>query len=465
DMDGMTSFSILYNYIKEVYPKSNLTYKQHVGKQHGISDIVVDEEVSLVIIPDAGTNDFEDHKKLKDKGIDILVIDHHKGDKFSENAIVINNQLSSNVSNKNLSGAGVCYKFITALDDYLGECYASNFIDLACVGNIADVMDLHEKETRYYVYQGIKKTNNLFLQALKEIKSYDLDGKYNIEKVGWTIAPIVNGTIRSGTIAEKSNMVKAFISDDYDFCLKVANDCKNVKARQDRAVKTGLEKIINEIDMKENDRVLFINSGKLSGTHRGLIAGKLADRFGVPIFIYSDSTKDSLGGSFRGADNISENLYKDIKESNIGGILGGHEQAGGWTCKKDNIEEFKKYLNNLYKDKEIKLGKEYEVDFILEKEELEQWFVDEIASYEDEWGNKINKPLVVIQNVDLMITDDNIKATNIIFEVNGIKFIKKYATKILKDSLRDKAVNCDVIGSCTVNSYNGIGQIEIEDIV
>lgn len=464
DMDGHSSFALIYNYIKEIYPNANIEYVLHKGKEHGLDDIEVEDDVSLVIVADAGTTDFVQHKELKDRNIDVLVLDHHKADTYSEHAIVINNQLSKNIKNKNLSGVGVCYKFIRAMDDYLGEELAYKYMDLNCLGNVADVMNLHEKETRYYVYEGLKKTNNLFIKALKEMKAYDLDGKFNISKLGWTIAPIVNGTIRSGTIKEKTDMVKAFISDDYAFCLKVANACKNAKARQDGAVKRAMTKLLDEIELNEN-KCLLLHSGTLSSSHRGLVAGKLADKYGVPVLIYTERKDGTLGGSFRGVDNISLNLYEDISKSGIAEVLGGHDQAGGWSCPKDKLDDLQKYFNKLYEDKEISTNKEFEVDFIVDQEELEQWMVDELASLEDECGNGIDRPLLAIQNVELEITATNIKATNIIFTVNGIKYIKKYATKILKESLLDNYIQCDIIGSCSINSYDGVGQIEVEDII
>jgi len=65
----------------------------------------------LVIVPDAGSNDYEQHQVLRERGVDVLVIDHHEADKVSEDACVINNQLSAHYANKTLSGVGVVYKF------------------------------------------------------------------------------------------------------------------------------------------------------------------------------------------------------------------------------------------------------------------------------------------------------------------------------------------------------------------
>ena len=111
DADGYTSAAILYNYIKRFEPKAKITIRFHEGKQHGVIPSTVPDNTSLVLLPDSGSNQFEEHRELAERGISVLVIDHHLADHESEDAIIINNQLSPLYSNKSLCGAGVVYKF------------------------------------------------------------------------------------------------------------------------------------------------------------------------------------------------------------------------------------------------------------------------------------------------------------------------------------------------------------------
>ena len=470
DVDGMTSFAVLYNYIKKVLKYENLCYVIHQGKQHGLSyDIVIDDDIGLVVMPDASSNDFKQHKSLKDRGIDTLVIDHHDCDKgYSPYAVVINNQLSKKVKNKNGSGALVCYKFIKALDDYLFENKADYFYDIVSLGNVADTMPLYEKETRYYVHEGIKKINNSFLKALIEANQYDLDGKYNVDKIGWTIAPKLNGTIRSGNNEEKLKMVEAFVSDDYDFCLETANICKNVKTRQDNAVKSALKKIELAISLKKDDRCIILNVGEnLNKSHTGLVAGKIADKYKLPTLLYRGvyNKPNFIGGSFRGIDSISEDTRLDILNSGLVEFSEGHPNAGGWQCNKDNLDKLKEYLNDLYKDKDIVDGKEYLVDFILSKDEIDEFIINELAQAEDEFGNGIDIPLLLFKDIELNLTDKNLKGKlNIVFYINDIKFIKKFATNILKGEIINSLVKTNIIGKCTMDTYHNCGQVEIVEI-
>lgn len=470
DVDGLVSFAMPYLYINDTFDYKNICYLIHKGKEHGLSDdICIEDDIDLVILVDSSSNDFRQHKELKDRGIDVLVIDHHQCDEgYSPYATVINNQLSNNVKNKNASGAFVVYKFLKALDDYLFQDKVSHFEDLVSLGNVADVMDLHEKETRYFVYKGIKNINNLFLKALIESNSYELDGKYNIDKIGWTIAPKLNGTIRSGTHEEKIKMVEAFISSDYDFCLEIAKMCKNVKTRQDNAVKAALKKLEANINISNEDKCIILDVGKtLDKNHTGLVAGKIADKYKLPTLLFRDVEykKGFVGGSFRGIDSISEDLRTDIINSGLVEFSQGHEQAGGWQCDKNNIDKLKQYLNNLYKDKEIIDNKEYLVDFILNENEIEINLINELAMLEDEFGNGIDIPLIAFENISLNLNEDNLKGKlNIVFYINDVKFIKKFATNILKSQIIDNTVNVNIIGKCTMDTYNNCGQVEIVDI-
>ena len=145
DVDGLTSSSLLYNFTKRIWKKANLDYVMHGSKMHGLTDDVninVDK-YKLIILPDAGSNQFELHKELSEKGIDVLVLDHHHTEKYSEYAIVVNNQLSENYSNKSLSGVGVVWQFLRALNETerLGE-DMSYFLDVVAGGLVADLMDL-----------------------------------------------------------------------------------------------------------------------------------------------------------------------------------------------------------------------------------------------------------------------------------------------------------------------------------
>ena len=127
DSDGFCSAAMVYQYLKKCAPPLNISYSLHTGKQHGLSpDIEIPRNTNLIIIPDASSNDYEQHKHYNELGMDIIVLDHHECEAYSKHAIVVNNQLSKNYTNKAFCGAGITYKFLKALDDALWHNDADN---------------------------------------------------------------------------------------------------------------------------------------------------------------------------------------------------------------------------------------------------------------------------------------------------------------------------------------------------
>ena len=174
DCDGFTSSAFLLNYLNRIFPgfvQNNIVYRPQEEKVHGIILDTVPEDVSLVIVPDASSDEFDKHKILKDKGIDILIIDHHHTSKYSEYACVINNQLDG-YPTKSLSGVGMVYKFCQYLDKLLGINKAEEYIDLAALGNCGDMMSLRSIETKHIITEGFKHNavstlfQSLYLVAL-----------------------------------------------------------------------------------------------------------------------------------------------------------------------------------------------------------------------------------------------------------------------------------------------------------
>lgn len=145
DVDGFTSSAIFIKYFRNFNKKTKIIPILHEGKGHGLSDTIQDieelydngENIKYVILPDASSNDGIYHDRLKEKNIYCLILDHHlveSDTKFSDHAVIINNQLSENYKNKDLCGAGVTWQFCRYCDRRFGTAYADEYIDLAALG-------------------------------------------------------------------------------------------------------------------------------------------------------------------------------------------------------------------------------------------------------------------------------------------------------------------------------------------
>ena len=385
DVDGYTSASMIYRYIKDFDSEANVTYSLHTKKQHGISeDIKIPDNCNLLIIPDAGSNDVEQCKRLKEQGVDILILDHHICDKENNNAIVVNNQMGS-YPNKNLCGAGIVYKFLKAVDEELWNDYADKLLDMVALGNISDVMDMRECETRYYADLGLTRINSKLLRALIEKQSYSMKNNVNITSVQFYITPILNAMIRVGSNEDKEILFRAFIETDEifkykkrgeteeideDIYTRAARLCANAKSRQDKEVQKGVFAIGELIEKQNinNDKVMFINISDILGeTLTGLVAMKLADKYNKPCLLLRRQKQREdgslfYGGSCRNFDNSPiESLKYFLESTGTFEYIQGHDNAAGISIPRENVKKSIEICNEMLRD--VDFSKCFQVDF------------------------------------------------------------------------------------------------------
>lgn len=229
-------------------------------------------------MPDASSNDFEYHEELKEMGIPVLVLDHHILEtEVSDNAIVINNQSSSNYRNKELTGAGVVWQFCRYIDKIRKCDDALYFTDLAALGIIGDMGGLNEIENQAIISYGLKHINNFFFNTLVEKQDYSMGSKVNPTTVAFYIVPMINAMIRVGTMPEKTRLFEAFLDGTKMvpsnkrgakgtmelLAVESARECTNAKSRQDKKkeeIVGNLEIRIHKLGLLEN-KILFIRLG------------------------------------------------------------------------------------------------------------------------------------------------------------------------------------------------------------
>lgn len=490
DVDGVTSSSIIINYIKRVFPEANIEWRMHEGKQHGIILETIPEGVDLVLIPDAGSNQFEEHLVLRQKGIDVIVIDHHECDKESKNAIVVNNQLSPKYKNKALTGAGMAYKLCQALDDKLGKNEAKRFIDLVSVGNIADSADSREPETRYYMNQGLKKVRNPLIKELFIKQAYSTKGKKNIQNTQFYVNPLINAAIRIGSQDEKDQMMRSLLESNEEIYYKkrgkdegelvsihwdTARVLGNIKQRQKKMVDSAvleIEKRIEEKGLLKNKILIVYIEGILNKNLTGLVANQLAAEYKRPVLLARELEDRTLGGSGRGYDKGAVKNFKQLlEETGKFEFVEGHAEAFGFSITPENLIQVNDILNHKLKDIVINQN-EYEVDFEIAADNLTERFIKLINSYQDYWGYKVEEPLLAITDIEINkedISHIGKKTKNTVkFKVGGIEYMKFKSDEEFYESLinRGDRLVLTVIGRAKVNEYKGkeTPQIEIEEM-
>lgn len=503
DVDGYTSGSMMYRYLKLVDPKLDITYSLHTAKQHGLSyDIEVPDNCNLLIIPDAGSNDVEQCKELKEKGMDIIILDHHICDKENNFAIIINNQ-ACDYPNKNLCGAGVVYKFLQALDDELWESYADNMLDMVALANISDVMDMREYETRHLVDKGLNKIRSKLFKALIDKQSYSMNGVVNITSVQFYITPILNAMIRIGYQNEKDLLFRAFIETDEifkykkrgateeideDIYARAARLCYNTKNRQSKEVTKEVTEVDNIIEKQNlnSNKALFINgSDIINESLTGLVAMKVADKYQKPCIIlrrrkHIENEPYLYGGSCRNFDNSPvDSLKNELVSTGLFEFVQGHDNAAGVCINRANVVSAIEAVNEQWKD--IDFTPKYLVDFDVMMDDIDICFIKEIDDMKDIFGQGIKEPLVHISNIpvyteDVTLMGKELNSWKIIIndEIAIVKFLVDTSIDPIIREYRKNGENndvcigsMDIIGTVSMNNYKGIltPQIIVKDYI
>lgn len=500
DPDGFCSASMMYSYIKrmdEKYPVEYILHKR--AKAHGLSDdVIIPNDIKLLIIPDAGTNDCEECKDLSEQGVDILILDHHEKEENNPYALIVNNQMSNSYPNKCLCGAGVVYRFLQALDNENWNEFADDYLDLCALANISDVMDMRSFETRYFTDMGLLNIQNKCFKALVDAQDYSMGGNINIHNVQWYITPILNGMIRIGSSEEKELLFRAFIEQDEFFEYKkrkpaetiqesiydrAARLCKNAKSRQDKQK----EKCVSQIaeiaqHIPQEDKVVMIDTSDiLDNGLTGVVAIKIAEMFNKPCillnkFLDKKTGKITYGGSARNIDNSPIDSFKDIVNST--NILDGRGHANAFGIvglEIDKKDDALNRLNDILQD--VEYDSTYRVDFIVDIDDVTVKIVTDLARLEDIIGQGIEEPMLAIENISLTKEQFEIFGKNedtISFMIDEIKYIqfKCKEGNQLYDWLQNAwdendSVVFNIVGKPSINEYNGVRtpQIIIEDVV
>jgi len=490
DCDGYCSASMLYMYLIQIYNKDKISYYIHEGKQHGLSnDISLNEnKLDLLIVPDGGTNDSEQCNRLKANGIDVIILDHHQVEKSNPSAIVVNPQ-NCNYPNKHLSGGGVVYKFLKALDAENWNEYADHYLDLVALSTIGDSMTMTDYENKRLVDMGLFNINNSFIKALVQKQSYSMNDKINIISFQYYIVPLINGLIRAGTQEEKLLMFEAFINSKemHDYKkrgsnavtqettqIKTARLCTNAKAKQNRVIDKAIKKLDEKIIEKgwDKNQVMFINADDVNKKLTGLIAMKLASKYNKPCLLLRENKQySSFSGSGRNIDCDIVSLKDFLAETKLFNFLQGHDSAFGVGIKRVNVRSAIKHINEKLTD--FDFAKTHLVDFVFNFYDINFDTINDICEAESYYGQGIEQCLVLVENANIIDLDIEVIGKNentIRFENDeGVVFIKfrcgeDDVLRSLLSTVDDVSIN--IIGKPTINEYKGIEtpQIIIKDL-
>ena len=496
DTDGYTSSAIIISYLKRFYPSLTIKWQLHEGKEHGIDLSFIDDDVNLVIIPDAGTENFKEQLMLAERGVPVIILDHHAVDSLSEEInskpiYIVNNQLSPDFDNKSLSGAGMAYLFIKALAEVQQSVDYIDYRDLAAVGIIGDNMNMLTLGNNFLAYFGLNHICNPFLKALITKQARGIKDPEHLTKIDvmFYIAPVINGVIRGGTMEDKKAVFTAMITPVtanpepivttyrgtvrvetiYEYAVRLAS---NAKSRQDNNKKKATELLKHYIEEKQLDKhnVLLVPltpemTTKINTNLTGLIAMELVKAYDKPTMVLRQNTEGWAGSARNGTYYTLPDLRHFVLESNCAYYARGHANAFGVSfADEEHIQQFLNYADT-YLDAEDFNKQVYEVDYWFKSNEtVDIEMLMTFAQNAKLWGTGIPAPLfafdVYFDSHDVMYMGAEKTSIKILAgDIDYVAFTNPELASQLKTIATGKMT---IIGTVSINEWMGRKSLQVQ---
>ena len=361
DIDGVCSTYILLQGLKKAHALVDIDIPDRMKDGYGISKELIerasDKGIDTIITCDNGISAMEQIDYAKEKNMTVLVTDHHEIpyeekedgsiERFLPNADAIVNpkQEGCTYPFKEICGAMVAFKVVWGLFKKLSIPLSEieELIPFAAIATVGDVMDLVD-ENRILVKEGLRRiqnTNNEGLKALIRVNNLE-NREITAYHIGFVLGPCINA---SGRLSTAKRALELLLSKDTKEASVLAEDLKELNdSRKDMTVK-GVEKaveIIESTDLK-NDRVLVVYLPECHESLAGIIAGRIREKYTKPVFVL---TKGEEGVKGSGRSIEAYHMFQEmVKCKELLTKFGGHPMAAGLSMEEENIEKFRKKLN------------------------------------------------------------------------------------------------------------------------
>lgn len=445
DADGLTSGAIVYNVLLSFFTNEKLEIIVGSGKQHGITqhmDYILERHFDLVIACDSGSDELDAYAKLFGEDITVINLDHHGTTKPNGWAITVNPEINP-VHNSQLSGAGVCLKFV----EMLNEVYEVERIpyDLAAVGIIADMMDMRYEDNRAICAKGFTDLRNQGIKAA--LQGYE----FNATSIRFSIAPLVNAAQRMG---ENELALELFLdTTSPERCKQIVDEIKELKGEQ----KALIAEVLPNIDIYDRGKYIVATvdrNEKIAGLS-GLIANQIAAEEQKPtIFLQYNQDEEQWQGSIR---SYGVSNFKSIINETEWAIAEGHEEAAGIRLKSE-LSDLMDALDDEMPDEQRQVIEvDAEIDFVSDLTLADVAFMDRINKVTGEGFEPIT---VMISGV----VPDSIfamgkKHTKIV--CGDVTLLLWNDTRPVDEWRHNKWKSFDIIGEPTISRYRGKEEINV----
>jgi len=387
DADGITSAAMLILALSKVSTKLTSYIPNRLIEGYGLNKLALlslaENGANLVITVDNGIRSVDEIKYANSLGLKVVITDHHTPEKTLPPAeAIINPKLPGDTyPDKNLAGAGVTFKLITALSRIYPVINPLDYLDLVAIGSVADVVPLIG-ENRYLVRKGLALLNQSQRQSIFSLLGVSslTPGKVRSSDISFQIAPRINSPGRLGSADSSLNLL---ISQDPQICGDLSQVLDNHNFQR-KKVSQELESMAEKIATKE-ESLPFVLIALDPNFHLGVVgiaAGALAKKYHIPSIV------GNMGPEFTTAScrSIPEfNLISALDQcKDLFVRYGGHSQAAGFTIANENLPEMQKRLTSLAEEQleNIDLRSSISIDAIVSLDQLNAGFYSELEKLE-----------------------------------------------------------------------------------
>ena len=358
DADGMTSTALLLRALRSLGADVDFAIPSRMSEGYGLNQRIVEEfhaeGVQVILTVDNGIAAHQPIARARELGLTVIITDHHDlpPELPAANAILNPKLIAAESPYRTMAGVGVAYILALTLAQALGrgQELGDRLLELFTLGTIADLAALTGVNRRW-VQRGLQllpHSQILGVQALIQVSG--LGGERNLQPdaIGFRLGPRINAV---GRIGDPQIVIEMLTTDDEGMALERAMQCEQInKQRQQLCEQITAEAIAlyetSEIDAKASRVLVLVQSGWHHGVI-GIVASRLVERYGVPVFIgtYEDEAQTHIRGSARGIPefHVFEALEfaKDLLLKH-----GGHRAAGGFSLLAENLDAFRQRLSD-----------------------------------------------------------------------------------------------------------------------
>lgn len=360
DIDGVMSSYLLYRALTRCGAKVDVAIPNRITDGYGLNRNLITEAfesgVDTILTCDNGIAAIEEIAYAKEMGMTVLVTDHHEipfkdvdGERIymcsEADAIVNPHQKTCAFPYKDLCGAGVAWAVIVALYEKNGieQKEAEDLLEFVAFATVGDIMSLTGLN-RILVREGLKRihhTTNIGMRALISQCGL-LPEQIDTYHFGFVLGPCINA---AGRLDTARRALSLFISESPEEAAEVADELVILNEERKEMTRQGVEeaKQLVEEGGYENDPVLILYLPNVHESIAGIIAGRIREYYYRPTFILTKA-EDGVKGSGRSTEEYS--MYEQMcKCSDLLTKFGGHPMAAGLSLPEENVEAFRKQMN------------------------------------------------------------------------------------------------------------------------